>query len=136
MLDRLTNHPILPQVLIWALLLCHGAFGSLHTVADLVVADPAPAALSAGGHATIHHTSGHHDGGAGHDERQTRHTGAEYFAVLLSIFFGGLALRVLLRNAPRRHATSSATRRSRSMPPAVFSLPRGPTLPLLQVFRL
>lgn len=135
MLDRLTSHRVLPQVLIWALLLCHGAFGALHEVAGPVVADTAPAALSAGKHDTAHHVSGHH-GGAGHEEDQANHASAEYFAVLLGTFLGGLALWTLLRNLPRRDGTSSATWRSRVTSPAVFSLPRGPTLPLLQVFRL
>ena len=134
MLDRLTDHRILPQVLIWALLLCHGAFGALHVVADPAVANPAPAALSTGVPVTAHHASGHDDR-AGH-ERRANHAGAEYFAVLLGTFFGGLALWALRRNASRRLGMSSATWRSWGTLPAIFSLPRGPTLSLLQVFRL
>jgi hypothetical protein len=135
LLDHPINHRVLPRVLIWALLLCHGAFGALHVAADPAFAAAAPAALSATEHATAHHTSEHHDG-TGQEERQADHAASEYFAVLLGSFFGGLALWGLLRNAPRRRGTSFAARRSWATRPEVFSLPRGPTLPRLQVFRL
>jgi hypothetical protein len=133
LLEHPTNHRVLPQVLIWALLLCHGAFGALH-LADPASAAAVPAAHSATEHATAH-TSEHHDG-TGHEEHQADHAALEYFAVLLGSFVGGLALWVLLRNAPRRRGTSFAARRSWATRPEVFSLPRGPTLPRLQVFRL
>ena len=140
MLARLTSHRVLSLVLIWALLLCHGAFGALHMVADPVVTNPAPASLSTGEPVTAHHASGHHevagqDDRTGH-ERQANHAGAEYFAVLLGTIFGGLALWALRRNASRRHGTSSAKLRSWGTPPAIVILPRGPTLTLLQAFRL
>lgn len=132
--DRPTNHRTLPRILIWALLLCHGVFGALHVATDPALTYAAPAAIFAGEHAAAHHASGHHDGSE-HGNRQADHAATEYFAVLLGAF-AGLTLWLLLRRAPRRVPTSSATRRCVGAHPAVFTLPRGPTLPRLQVFRL
>lgn len=132
--DRLINDRILPRVLIWALLLCHGVFGALHVATDPTLTDAAPAVLFAGEHTTAHHASSHH-GGSGHGDHQLDHAATGYFAVLLSTF-AALALWSLLRRAPRRDETYSVARRSVGAHPAGFALPRGPTLPSLQVFRL
>jgi hypothetical protein len=131
---RPINDQILPRVLIWALLLCHGVFGALHVATDPALTNAAPAALIAGEHTAAHLASGHH-GGSGYGDHQADHGATEYFAVLLGAF-ASLTLWFLLRRAPRRAATSYATRRSVGAHPAVFALPRGPTLPSLQVFRL
>ena len=128
-MPRLTIDRIWALSLIWALLLCHGAFGALH-----LIPDPALQPNLSEEHATTHHPSGAHDG-TPEELPAPHHPDAEYFAVLLGTFLGGLALWLLLLNH-RRDGTSSA-RHFLASPPATFSnLPRGPTLPFLQVLRL
>jgi len=114
---------------IWALLLCHGAFGVLH-----LISDPVSPPISAGEHATAHQPSGAH-GGPVSEERPAPHH-AQYFAVLLGAFLGGLTLWLLLKKGRGRDGTFSARRLRGSPPATVFNLSRGPTLPLLQVFCL
>lgn len=118
---RLTTEGLWALVLIWALLLCHGAFGTLH-----LIPDPALQPTLAAEHATTHHSSHEHPAASHH---------AEYFAVLLGTLLGALYLRLLLLNHRRDRASSAY--RFASSPPATFSnLPRGLTLPLLRVPRL
>lgn len=112
------------------LLLCHGAFGALHLISD----PSAPPALT-GEHATAHHPS-HAPGGVPEESPASHHPDAEYFAVLLGTFLGGLTLWLLLLDDRRRDRTFSARRFVGSPPATVFNLPRGPTLPFLQVLRL
>lgn len=110
-----------------ALLLCHGFFGTLH----LFPADRVPAPeLAAAQEATL--------AGAGstHEEPAARSVGEEYFAVLVVLLLGlflGLLLRRIgpwcRRAAPLQYSGLRA--RLRVAYPA-----RGPTGPLLQVFRL
>lgn len=118
----------LAALVVAALLLCHGAFGALH-----VVAGPLATSLPAGGHAAGHPSTGAHGG----EHLAPLHTCAEYFAVLLGLFAGGSALWLLLRKGRRRGEMCFAPRRFASRPPAaLLELPRGPTPPTLQVFRL
>jgi hypothetical protein len=116
--------------LIWVLLLCHGAFGALHLI-------PAPAFQPnpVGEHTAMHYPSGAHDS-TPEELPAPHHTDSEYFAVLLGTFLGGLALWLLFFNHRRRDGTSSVRRFVVSPSATVFNLPRGPTLPFLQVLRL
>lgn len=129
MSPRLTRNRLLISLLIWGLLLCHGAFGSLH-----LASDPAFQPVPTIGHPTIHHPSGAHVGEP-EGSLGSHHADTEYFAVLLGAVVGGLALWFLLRNG--RGGEIFTTWHSAGSPPAIASnLPRGPTLPLLQVLRL
>jgi len=107
-----------PLLVAAALLLCHGALGSLH----LLSSGPLPAGHAAG-HA--HHQEGHCLGGA------------EYPAALLTSLLGGALLLLLLRaRRPRPQAPAAPPEAPRLPARSRAPLPRGPTLPLLQVFLL
>lgn len=117
----------LALLVVIALLLCHGFFGALH----LLPANRGPAPeIAAAQEATV--------AGAGstHEDPAVPSVGKEYFAVLVVLLLG-LFLRPLLRRigpwcrraAPRTY--SGLRTRLRVAHPA-----RGPTGPLLQVFRL
>jgi hypothetical protein len=112
------------------LLLCHGAFGALHLI-------PAPVLQQdlTGEHTTMHHPSGARDS-TPEELPAPHHAVSEYFAVLLGTFLGGLAFWLLFLNHRRRDGTSSVRRFVASPPATVTNLPRGPTLPFLQVLRL
>jgi hypothetical protein len=123
---RPTSDSRLALLAIWALLLCHGVFGALH-----LIPDPVLQPIAAGEHATTHHLSGAH-GGVPEERPVPHHTDVEYFAVLLGTLLGALYLWLLLLSD-----WVFTTRRFVGSPPAtVFNLPRGPTLPFLQVLRL
>lgn len=107
-----------------ALLLCHGVFGALHLLPDR--AGPAdhgerPPLLL----------------GEGASQGQPADDGPvdeEYFAVLFVVLLG-LGLVVRLSIGPRNRA--SISRPYKPLPRSLFlPPPRGPTAPLLQVFRL
>jgi hypothetical protein len=126
---RFTSDRLLALLTIWALLLCHGVFGTLH-----LIPDPVLQPTLAGEHATTHHPSGAHGAATPYKHPASHH--ADYFAVLLGALLGTLYLRLLLLNDRRRDKVFSAWRFV-SSPPTTFSdLPRGPTLALLQVLRL
>ena len=112
------------------LILCHGAFGALH-----VSGGPSVPPTVAGEHAATH-LPPHAPGGVPEEHPASHHADAEYFAVLLGTFLGGLTLWLLLLNDRRRDRTFSARRFVGSPPTTVFNLPRGPTLPFVQVLRL
>ncbi len=112
------------------LVLCHGAFGALH-----LSGGPSVPPTVAGEHATTHLPS-HAPGGVPEEHPASHHADAEYFAVLLGTFLGGLAFWLLFLNHRRRDGTSSVRRFVASPLATVTSLPRGPTLPFLQVLRL
>jgi hypothetical protein len=103
-----------------ALLLCHGAFGSLHQFKGLVLSEQP----------TVEHTSHHEEHGPPDGHPVGAHDyAAALFALLLGMIYGFL----------RREAKDafSALRRTGSLPPpGLFHLPRGPSPPLSQVFRL
>jgi hypothetical protein len=124
--NRPTSERLLALLAIWALLLCHGVFGALH-----LIPDPVLQPIAAGEHATTHHLSGAH-GGVPEERPVPHHTDVVYFAVLLGTLLGALYLWLLLLSD-----WVFTTRRFVGSPPAtVFNLPRGPTLPFLQVLRL
>jgi hypothetical protein len=110
-----------------ALLLCHGFFGALH----LFPADRGPTPeLAVAQEATLA------GAGSAHEDPAVPSVGEEYFAVLVVLLLGlvlGLLPRRICpwcgRPAPRTY--SGLRTRLRVAHPA-----RGPTGPLLQVFRL
>ncbi|MDQ3913310.1 MAG: hypothetical protein M3305_16380 [Actinomycetota bacterium] len=111
------------------LLLCHGAFGALHLIPDPLIL-PVPA----GEHASSHSPDEERDATRNSGYPVQHHTGSEYFAVLLG-FLVGVAL--LLLGHIRRWNQNYAPRFVGNAVLAVFTnLPRGPTTPFLQVFRL
>lgn len=123
---------LLAALLVAVVLLCHGVFGAAHLIYGAVAYSP-----PAGEHAAGHPPDEGRDG-AGHGERPaSHHADAGYFAVLVGILLGGPALWVLIRKTRRRDGIFCALRRFAGRPlAAIFKLARGPTPPLLQVFRL
>jgi len=117
--------------LVGALLLCHGVFGALHLCSTT---EPAASADS-------HLTHDHHDSseaGANTNEHSVCHLlhAAAYYAVFLAAFLW-LVFGLLLLKGARLWSTSTAPAASfRRFEPVVLHPPRGPTLPVLQVFRL
>lgn len=125
---------LLSAVLVVALLICHGALGALHQVSwpatppggmhHATAAQDAAAALQG-------HTSGHPpDRRAGHPVGSS-----DYAAALFSVLLLGTILALLLRVTPWRESSSGAGGVGLARPPAGLPPPRGPTAPLLQVFR-
>jgi hypothetical protein len=120
---------LLVLILVGALLLCDGAFGALHQVSALrdVPAGEHSAHASKGAAAPDEHQK---DGqGSGH--QRVHHA---YAAVLFAILLWAL---IRLLNTAWSWGTLSASKSTgRGFLPAAFRLPRGPTAPVLQVFRL
>ena len=116
--------------LVGALLLCHGLFGALHLCSTTEHAASADSHLS-----HDHHAS---EAGANTNEHPVCHLlhAAAYYAVFLAAFLWLLFGLLLLKGA-RFWSTGDAPAASfRRFGPVVLHLPRGPTLPVLQVFRL
>jgi hypothetical protein len=124
LLPRSTRERLLPLLLVGALLLCDGAFGSLHQLEGPLLAD----------HLTVvEHTSQQEEHGAADDHLLG---GAhDYAAALFALLLG--MVYALLRRETRSGGAFPAPRRTGS-PPAttIFHLPRGSSPPLSQVFRL
>ncbi len=111
------------------LLLCHGAFGALH-----LFSVPSTLTAPAGEHAAKH-SPDEERGEAGPGEHPLQHRAAtEYFAVLFGLLVGAALL--LLRSAWRWCQVHAPRLFGNRLPVVVPNLPRGPTAPLLQVFRL
>ena len=121
-------------LLVGTLLLCHGVFGAMH--------------LCSYSHASASHVHEHHsppadagdpaDAGAGvQEEHAVCHLMdvAHYFAVFLAAFLG-LVLALLLKGARLWGRVTAPFVFGLRLRPPVFHPPRGPTLPVLQVFRL
>jgi hypothetical protein len=120
-------------VLAVALLLCHGALGAHHQAHQSSSGD----LEQASGHASHEHDRGAHGVGAGgHSEGYERGCSScvAYFAVLLVVSLGAL---LWLLSGVRSWTSIAATLLSplRFVSP-LPQLPRGPVLPVLQVFRL
>src|SRR5215213_3981446 len=117
--------------LVGALLLCHGVFGALHLCSTM------EHAASADSHLTHdHHASS--EARANTNEHSVCHLlhAAAYYAVFLAAFLW-LVFGLLLLKGARLWSTSTAPAASfRRFEPVVLHPPRGPTLPVLQVFRL
>lgn len=114
----------LTAFLVFALLMCHGAFGGLHQV-SAVSAAPEQAHHVPAGEATSsqEHQGWHSLGSSGY--------AAALFVVLL-----GTVLVLALSGGPTRGQRSEFRILERVLPPVVLRPIRGPTVPLLQVFRL
>jgi hypothetical protein len=109
-----------------ALFVCHGVLWGLHLCPD--------SQLTA-----AHQSHGHHllagNGVMDHEEPVCHLVGgADYFTVLLATFLG-LALRLLLKGIWPYKGTAPFTS-GRHLHTFVMHPPRGPTAPVLQVFRL
>ncbi len=122
------------MVLIGALLLCHGILGFAHQDSCHGGCEAAELVHSS----TSAHDSGHADGqeeeyGSGGAPHAGQVPGG-YFAVVLALF-GAVLLGLLLGVRARRRTEVLRPYRSCALP-AFALLPRGPTPPLLQVFRL
>src|SRR5215203_7368884 len=118
-------------LLVGTLLLCHGVFGALHLCSTTEHAASTDSHL-----AHDHHTS--LEAGANTDEHTMCHLlhAAAYSAVFLAAFLW-LVFGLLLLKGARLWSTSTAPAASfRRFGPVVLHPPRGPTLPVLQVFRL
>jgi len=117
--------------LVGALLLCHGVFGALHLCSTM------EHAASADSHLTHdHHASS--EARANTNEHSVCHLlhAAAYYAVFMAAFLW-LVFGLLLLKGARLWRTSTAPAASfRRFGPVVLHPPRGPTLPVLQVFRL
>jgi hypothetical protein len=109
-----------------ALLLCHGVFGALHLC---------PSSQASASHVHEYHSPA--DTGAGIHEHAVCHLmdAAHYFAVFLVAVLG-LVLGLLLRGARLWGRVSAPLAFYRRLKPYISHPPRGPTLPVLQVFRL
>ena len=125
-LSRFRN-VLLALLLAGTLLLCHGVFGAIH----LCYSSQASAS-----HAHEHHSPT--DAGAGvQEEHAVCHLmdAAHYFAVFLAAILG-LVLGLLLKGARLWGRVSAPFVFGLRLRPPVFHPPRGPTLLVLQVFRL
>ena len=126
---RAGRERLVAALLAVAMLFCHGALGALHQASSSPVGHtgghyaPASAPASAG-HAE------HHDNPVAHPLAH-----ADYAAVLFVVLLG--AALALLPGRFSARGLPVAPRAPGLVPPRLALLPtRGPTLPLLQVFRL
>ena len=121
MLPRSTRERLLTLLLVGSLLLCHGAFGSLHQLKGPVLSD----------HSTVvEHTSHQEKHGPADGHPVGEHDfAAALFALLLGMVYALLSGEGRdVFPAPRRTGSLPTTR--------VLHLPRGPGPPLSQVYRL
>lgn len=128
---RTSLNVLLALLLAVALLFCHGFFGALHQLPG-----PAGYQLVAGKVVGEDHPLSHARGHS--DHRTSLHLGhADYCAVVLvSVLLLGALARLLLSRAWRWRDVDAARFLGQLLPPCVPHRPRGPTAPLLQVFRL
>jgi hypothetical protein len=115
---------LLALLLVGALLLCYGAYGTLHKVSDIDLATVDHSSVEMG--AMGEHSGGHPCGHLGSSE-----CAAALLVVFLKAVIGLLAWGTWMRS---RVAVSSLPKRR--FPLVVLHPPRGPTYSLLQVFRL
>jgi hypothetical protein len=116
---------LLALLLVGTLLMCHGVFGALHLCSAPLV----PA------HQDHEHPPPAEKEMVAHEHSLCHLAGADYFAVLFTAFLG-LILGLLLKGAGPRVSVIAPLTAGRRFTPVVLHPPRGPTLPLLQVFRL
>ncbi len=117
----------LSVLLAGTLLLCHGLFGVAHLVCD------PPRCLAA------EHAAEHQDAQAGTAAGEREHsaghgTATEYFAVLAGLL--GLLVDLLPKGVASRVGIPACQPPVVRREPTVFCPARGPTPPVLQVFRL
>jgi hypothetical protein len=116
---------LLAFLLVGTLLLCHGVFGVSHLCST----------FTAPTHQTHEHPTFADETVGGHEHPSCHLTGAEYFAVLLTAFLG-LLLGLLLSSTRLWGRVTAPLCFVRLSYPLVLPPPRGPTAPLIQVFRL
>ncbi len=117
---------LLALLLVGTLLLCHGVFGALH----LCSAPLAPTTTHQG-----HEYPPSAEKEMGAHGHPACHVAADYFAVLLTAFLG-LILALLMKGArPWNSVAASLNLRCRFRS-LILHPPRGPTPPVIQVFRL
>jgi hypothetical protein len=110
------------------LLLCHGVFGVMHLVCD-------PPRCVAAEHAAEHQAAqAGAEAGEEHEHPAGHGTGAGYFAVLAGLL--GLLVGLLHKGVVSRVGIGVRQPPVVRREPDVFRHARGPTLPVLQVFRL
>ena len=107
----------------FVLLVCHGAFGYAHQV------EPPDAALTHDGH-SAGGMAGHGGGSSGVEHS----LGGGYFATLLALLLGTF-VSLVARISPGVWLRVPRLSRWR-VPSVVLHPPRGPTVPMLGVFRL
>jgi hypothetical protein len=94
-----TGDRLLALLLIWALLLCHGIFGSLHELSNLAIPEHPAAESHQGEHAPARHLqAGAHD------------YAAALLALLLGAVYWFLRLEARSRNASPRPGTPCRSR--------------------------
>ena len=125
------------MLLVGALLLCHGVLGyahqnECHGVCEAAESVPRSSPAHDAQEGLGHGPAGQLEDGSGGAPESGQAPGG-YFAVVLAMF--GAAFLVLLRARRWRETAARILYRPRSLP-AFACLPRGPSLPLLQVFRL
>ena len=126
--NRPTSDRLLALLAIWALLLCHGVFGSLHLICY------PPQCAGDAGHQTVAGAIGDaHKHSADHEISHEVSTG--YFAVLVSSLLG-LFLGLLPKGAPLRIGLTAHWPVVLRPVPTVLRPPPTPTPLTLQVFRL
>ena len=126
--DRKTGR-VLIGLSVVCLLLCHGAFGALH-----LISGPLTLPVPAGEHAPSHGGDENSDETRNGGYPAQPHSGSEYFAVLLGLLVGVALL--LLGHVRRWYGSYAPQFVGNTVPAVVTNLPRGPTTPFLQVFRL
>ena len=126
--DRKTGR-VLIGLSVVCLLLCHGAFGALH-----LISGPLTLPVPAGEHAPSHGGDENSDGTRNGGYPAQHHTDSGYFAVLLGLLAGVTLL--LLGHVRRWYGSYAPQYVGKTVPAVVTNLPRGPTTPFLQVFRL
>jgi hypothetical protein len=110
-------------LLLVALLFCHGFMGAFHQLPD-----PPEHSRVMGEHSS-HAPAG---GSGGHSGLHLGHS--DYAAVLISILFG--AIIGLLSGVRMWRGLTAPQFPERTFPPLILHPARGPTAPLIQVFRL
>ncbi len=126
--DRKTGR-VLIGLSVVCLLLCHGAFGALH-----LISGPLTLPVPAGEHAPSHGGDENSDEIRNGGYPAQHHTDSGYFAVLLGLL-AGVAL-LLLGHVWRWYGSYAPQFVWNTVPTVVTNLPRGPTTPFLQIFRL
>jgi hypothetical protein len=114
-------------IVTFALLLCHGIFGALH----LFPADRGPAPEWAAAQEAPFVGAG-----SAHEDSAAPSAGEEYFAVLVVLLLGSFLGPLLRSTDPWCDHASPRTRSVLRTHLRVAHPARGPTKPLLQVFRL
>ena len=124
---------LVPAVLVVALFLCHGVLGGLHQACGPAASEQAHQAAVTGGAAALQGHSQEHspDHRAGHPI-----SSSDYEVALLVFLVLGTVAALLLGGARLRGPTARSVTTGRIPPPPLLPPPRGPTAPLLQVFRL